>query len=70
MARWMDRDKQTRAENKIGVGTSLAVQQLAFGAFTAMGLGSIPGQGTKIPQVELGKKKSSVMITVISILYS
>ena len=52
----MDRDKQTPTKNKISVGTSLAVQQLAVGAFTTMGLGSIPGQGTKIPQVEVGEK--------------
>ena len=34
-----------------GVGTSLAVQWLTLSAFTAVGLGSIPGRGTKIPQV-------------------
>ena len=38
-------------------GNSLAVQWLGLGAFTAMGLGSIPGQGTKIPQaVQHGQK--------------
>ena len=52
----MDRDRQTPTKNKISVGTSLAVQQLALGAFTAMGLGSIPSQETKIPQVKWGKK--------------
>ena len=31
-------------------GTSLAVQWLGLYAFTAVGTGSIPGQGTKIPQ--------------------
>ena len=30
-------------------GNSLAVQWLGFCAFTAMGTGSIPGWGTKIP---------------------
>ena len=29
-------------------GTSLAVQWLGLSAFTAVGLGSIPGQGPKI----------------------
>ena len=28
----------------------MAAQWLGLGAFTAVGLGSIPGQGTKIPQ--------------------
>ena len=32
------------------VGNSLALQWLAFCAFTAYGSGSKPGQGTKIPQ--------------------
>ena len=32
------------------IGNSLAVQWLGLCAFTAKGLGSIPGQGTKIPQ--------------------
>ena len=31
-------------------GNSLAVQWLGLGAFTAQGLGSIPGWGTKIPE--------------------
>ena len=31
-------------------GNSLAVQWLGLGAFTAVGPGSIPGRGTKIPQ--------------------
>ena len=37
------------------VGNSLAVQWLGLGAFTAVGPGSIPGWGTKIPQA-LGQK--------------
>ena len=32
------------------MGTSLAVQWLGLGAFTAVAQGSIPGQGTKIAQ--------------------
>ena len=39
------------------MGNSLVVQWLGFRAFTAEGLGSIPGQGTKIPQaVQRGQK--------------
>ena len=34
-------------------GNSLAVQQLGLGAFTTVSLGSIPGEGTKIPAVVL-----------------
>ena len=32
------------------MGNSLVVQWLGLSTFTAEGLGSIPGQGTKIPQ--------------------
>ena len=40
------------------LGNSLVVQWLGLNAFTAKGLGSIPGQGTKIPQVaSRGQKK-------------
>ena len=35
---------------KTAFGNSLVVQWLGLGAFTAKGLDSIPGQGTKIPQ--------------------
>ena len=44
------------------VGTSLAVQQLGLRALTAEGPGSIPGQGTKIPQAarHSQKKKKEV----------
>ena len=34
----------------VEVGTSLVVQWLGLGAFTAKGPSSIPGQGTKIAQ--------------------
>ena len=38
--------------------SSLAVQWLGLCAFTAVGLGSIPGRGTKIPQaMQCGQKK-------------
>ena len=36
--------------SKVSVLTSLAVQWLELHAFTRRGPGSIPGQGTKIPQ--------------------
>ena len=39
------------------VGTSLAVQQLGLRALTAEGPGSIPGQGTKIPQAARPSQK-------------
>ena len=39
-------------------GNSLAVQWLGLRTFTAEGTGSIPGQGTKIPQAAwCGQKK-------------
>ena len=38
-------------------GNSLAVQWLGLGAFTAMSPGSIPGQGTKIPQASQHSQK-------------
>ena len=46
--------------------TSLAVQWLRFGAFIARGLGSVPGQGIKIPQASLcsqKKKKKKILVT-------
>ena len=40
------------------MGNSQAVQWLGLCAFTVEGLGSIPGQGTKIPQaVQRGQKQ-------------
>ena len=36
--------------NILSLGNFLAVQWLGLGGFTAGGLGSIPGRGTKIPQ--------------------
>ena len=39
------------------LGNSLVVQWLGLHAFTAEDLGSIPGQGTKIPQaMQCGQK--------------
>ena len=34
----------------MNLGTSLVVQWLGLHIFTAKGPGSVPGQGTKIPQ--------------------
>ena len=45
---------------KNSLGNSLAVQGLGLHTFTAEGLGSIPGQGTKILQAVPGKKKKSL----------
>ena len=35
---------------QVSFGVCLVVQRLGLGTFIAKGLGSIPGQGTKIPQ--------------------
>ena len=51
---------KTRMSEKEQRGNSLVVQWLGLSTFTAEGLGSIPGQGTKIPQAARhgqGKKK-------------
>ena len=39
------------------MGSSLAVQWLRLGSFTAVALDSIPGRGTKIPQATSAAKK-------------
>ena len=44
--------------------TSLAVQWLGPGAFTAMALGSVPGQGTKIPQATWCRQKRKKVKTL------
>ena len=45
------------------MGNSLAVKWLEFCAITAEGLGSIPGQGTKIPQASWhGQKKQKKQV--------
>ena len=42
----------------LDLGTSLVVQWLGLGAFTAMAPGSIPGRGAKIPKAcSMAKKK-------------
>ena len=46
------------------------VQWVGFGAFIAKGLGSVPGQGTEIPQsTQLGqkKKKNSELISAVNL---
>ena len=40
-----------------GKGNSLAVQWLGLRAFTVKGPGSIPGEGTEIPQAAQPKNK-------------
>ena len=45
-------------------GIFLAVQWLGLCVFTALGRGSSPGQGTKIPQV----KKTPQYITILAFL--
>ena len=47
------------------LGNSLVVQWLGLHAFIAEGPGSIPGQGTKIPQaVSRGQKKKNPDFTL------
>ena len=41
------------------MGNSQAVQWLEFHAFTAEGLGLIPGQGTEIPQAMQRSQKKN-----------
>ena len=51
-------NKQFKNEIKKAIpGNSLVVQWLGLHTLTAEGLGSIPGQGTKIPQAAQQKKK-------------
>ena len=47
------------------MGNSLAIYWLGLGALTDRALGSIPGQGAKIPQAECGtaKKKTNIYNT-------
>ena len=47
-----------KIKNREALGNFLAVQWLRFGAFTAVGLGSISGWGANIPQAAPhGQKK-------------
>ena len=49
-------------------GNSLAVQWLRLHAFTAKGMSSIPGQGTKILQaVQYGQKRNKEKMKQISV---
>ena len=47
------------------VGNSLAVQWLVFCAFTAEGVGSIPGWGTKVLQAKWPKKQNNQKIMFV-----
>ena len=54
-------------ESEIWLRNFLAVQWLGLSAFTAMGLGLIPGQGTKIPQaVWCSQKKKKGNVTKLT----
>ena len=48
---------EMRSQKRIW-GNSLVVQWLGLGAFTAMGPGSTPGQGTKVPQAARRSQKT------------
>ena len=48
-------------------GSSLVIQWLGLGTFTAVGLGSIPGQGTKILQAAM---REEILNTYQKIIYS
>ena len=51
-------------------GDSLVVQWLGLGTFTAKGQGSIPDQGTKIPQAtQCGKKKKKKKKNIYIYIY-
>ena len=50
-------NKQSHNFKQIKPGNSLVVQWLGFHTFTAEGLGSIPGLGTKILQALKGSWK-------------
>ena len=52
---------------KLHIRNSLAVQWLGLCAFTASGRGSIPGQGTKIPQAEQWAVRSQNRQNYVSI---
>ena len=43
--------QQRKTSSKLKGGNSLVVQWLGLGAFTVVAQGSIPGWGTKIPQI-------------------
>ena len=52
-----------QSDKHVAPGNSLAVQWLGLCASIAGGRGSIPGQGTKIPQAAwCGKKKKILLL--------
>ena len=59
-------DPQSSRKNKDG-GSSLVVQRLRLSTFIAMGLGSIPGRRTKIPQVAWCSQKIKIKVGVITV---
>ena len=50
----------------MSIGYSLAVQWLGFRAFTAEGLGSVPGRGTKMPQASLHGQEEKKIWSLIA----
>ena len=50
--------KKKKRDKKVNIGKFPEAQGLALSAFTAEGICSIPGQGTKIPQAKLPKKQA------------
>ena len=55
---------QKKLSVRIHFGTSLVVQWLGLHTFTAEGTGSIPGQGTKIPQAAQRSQKKFICKTI------
>ena len=58
---WKTSEQLCRTHLRIvPLGTSLAVQWLRLCTFTAVGLGSVPGQGTKIPHATWCGQKNKI----------
>ena len=53
----------------VNLGTSLIVQLLGLGAFTAMALGSVPSQGTKLFHVMWPKRKKEKKIILSKLTF-
>ena len=52
------------------IGNSLVVQWLELQTFTAKGVGSVPGRGTKNPQaMQCGQNKTPTPITESKLLF-
>ena len=64
---WQKAGNQPTFSQNVVTGNSLAVQWLGLGTFTAVGLGSIPSQGTQVPQAaQYGKKNKNVVLEMNS----